>query len=274
MARRPNKATGTSTDSGVYSQEGKLKCDTIADIRDPKMTDFSIEFYKTVHPDGRVTSYFIIFYVIEGTVLFSCRKLSCTSNCVTDAPVEGSPFFHYGRIFSDTMNNDVVQGLLLAYKRYEEAAYERLGEDYDKWKDFYEEGARKEANSTGEPVTVPWPMPSFRSDFPFAGWPSAERLADLGWISDPRTLPNWDGDWSISLEATHWEMKMFKNKFPQSMNDTIKDRNLKNYGPLNWLADLGVPNPNANWLCYCERVIGGVNNLNARSSLDSLLPRD
>jgi len=267
MARRPSKAIGTSTDSGVYSQEGGLKCDTIADIRDPKMTEFWFEFYDTFHPDGRVTSYFIIFYVIQGTVLFSCEKLSCTSNCVTDAPEEGSPFFHYGRIFSDTMNIDVVTSLLLARKRLGE----QLGGDADDWQENYEKRNRKNVEKTGESSTSVW----WASRLGVG--PYDADAADMGWFSDPRTLPNWDGDWSICLEATRWEMEMFKSKFPQSMNDTIKEMNEKGlggYSALDWLAGLGVENPNANWLCYCERVFGGVNNLNARSSLDSLLPRD
>lgn len=280
MARRPSKAIGTSTDSGIYSQEGGLKCDTIADIRDVKMRNFSFNFYDTFYPDGRVTSFFIITYLLEGTVLFSCEKLSCTSNCVTDAPEEGIPFFYPGQIHSDDMNYDVVQGLLLARERYTEDGVSN-SEDFAEDQERYEKTNRAKAENTGKSSTSRWwahgrVRQPLRGEYGY-GRPRATEAADMGWISDPRDLPNWDGDWSSSMGATSDAMEMFKSKFPQSMNDTIKEMNGKgngDYSALDWLADLGIRNPNGNWLCYCERVIGGVDNLNVRSSLDSLFPRD
>lgn len=269
MARRPNKATGTSTDSGIYSQGGGLKCDTIADIRDPKMTSFWFEFHDTFHPDGRVTSSFVIKYEIEGTVLISCAKISCTSTCTTNAPGEGIPFWVIGEIHSDDMNSDKVDGLLRA--REQESEKQLTGE-FAEWQERYEERGRERAKETGEPYTRPWWVPG--------GFHESE-VADMGWISDPRNLPNWDGDWSSSMGATSDAMDMFKSKFPQSMNDTIEDmkgQGNEGYSTSDWLADLGadlgIENPTTNWLCYCERVIGGDYNVNARSSLDSLLSRD
>ena len=275
MARRPNKSTGTSTDSGIYSQDGGRKCDTIADIRDAKMTNFTFEFSDSFHPGGGMTGSFVIRYVIQGTVLFSCEKLSCASNCVTDAPGEGVPFWVTGEIRSDDIDIDIVNSILLARKRYTEKLISGPGrgvggESFADKQERYEERGREYAEKTGETFTSTW----WRSR---AIGLTAGGAADRGWISDPRNLPNWDGDWSGSMGATSWEMEMFKSKFPQSMNDTLKDmkgQGIEDYGALEWLYDLGITYPNPNWLCYCERVFEVFDRVVVRSSLDSLLPRD